>query len=83
MPGVTVCPVENGKFKTQAEPLIIRIGDRMFTASPCEFSTGSVGWRLNEKITVTIKIDGREVPVQVQLGANLTLVGSKPKAKAK
>jgi hypothetical protein len=38
-----------------------------------EFSTGSLGWYLNGK--ATLEIDGK--PVQVQIGLNLTLVGSK------
>ena len=38
-----------------------------------EFSTGSLGWYLNGK--TTIEIDGTPVPVQI--GLNLTIVGSK------
>jgi hypothetical protein len=38
-----------------------------------EFSTGSLGWYLNGK--TTIEIDGK--PVAVQIGLNLTIVGSK------
>jgi hypothetical protein len=38
-----------------------------------EFSTGSLGWYLNGKVSV--EIDGR--PVAVQIGMNLTIVGSK------
>ena len=38
-----------------------------------EFSTGSLGWYLNGK--ATLEIDGK--PVQVQIGLNLGLVGSK------
>jgi len=42
-----------------------------------EFSTGSFGWYLNGKILVPI--DGKNVSVQV--GMNLTVVGSKEAAK--
>jgi len=38
-----------------------------------EFSTGSLGWYLNTK--TTIEVDGK--PVVVQIGLNLTIVGSK------
>jgi hypothetical protein len=37
------------------------------------FSTGSLGWYLNGK--TSIKVDGVDVPVQI--GLNLTIVGSK------
>jgi hypothetical protein len=43
-----------------------------------EFSTGSLGWYLNGK--TAIEIDG--VPVSVQIGLNLTIVGSKELDKA-
>ena len=48
------------------------------TAEPREFSTGSFGWYVNAKAPVTI--DGKTV--QVQVGMNLTVVGSKDLAKA-
>jgi len=38
-----------------------------------EFSTGSLGWYLNGKMNV--EIDGKVVAVQI--GMNLTIVGSK------
>lgn len=38
-----------------------------------EFSTGSFGWYLNGKTVVTV--DGK--PLNVQVGLNLTVVGSK------
>ncbi len=42
-------------------------------AQPKEFSTGSLGWNVNEK--VNIQMGDRRVTVQV--GLNLTIVGSK------
>jgi hypothetical protein len=42
-------------------------------AEPREFSTGSLGWNINGKLVVQIG----ETPVTVQVGLNLTLVGSK------
>ena len=38
-----------------------------------EFSTGSLGWYLNAKTSVRIG----DTPVSVQVGLNLTIVGSK------
>jgi hypothetical protein len=42
-------------------------------ADPKTFSTGSFGWYMNGKTTITV--DGKPLPVQV--GLNLTVVGSK------
>ena len=51
------------------------------TAEVKEFSTGSFGWYLNGK--TTIEINGKQVSVQI--GMNLTVVGSKdlPKNESK
>lgn len=38
-----------------------------------EFSTGSLGWYLNGKTTIKVG----DKPVSVQIGLNLTIVGSK------
>ena len=67
------CPITRAQFRQNAKPLTIKIGDREYTAVPKEFSTGSLGWYLNGK--TTIEIDG--VAVSVQIGLNLTIVGSK------
>jgi hypothetical protein len=69
----TVCPVTRNQFLLTAKPLILKIGDKEFVALAKEFSTGSLGWNLNEKMV--IMIDG--VPTKVQIGINLTVVGSK------
>jgi len=67
------CPVTRAQFRQNAKPLIVKIGDREFPAIPKEFSTGSLGWNVNDKVTVDIG----GTPVTVQIGMNLTLVGSK------
>lgn len=41
-----------------------------------EFSTGSVGWNGNGK--VTLMVDGK--PVRCQVSLNVTVIGSKPTA---
>ncbi len=69
----TVCPISRDEFKSQAPILEIMIGDRKFKAVPREFSTGSLGWYVNDKMEVDIA--GK--PVTIQLGLNLTVVGSK------
>ena len=69
----TSCPISRVAFLDKAPKIKIQIGDHKFDADPKEFSTGSLGWYLNGKIN--IEIDGISVPVQI--GFNLTLVGSK------
>jgi hypothetical protein len=43
------------------------------TADPKEFSTGSLGWYLNNK--VNLKVGDKTITAQI--GMNLTIVGSK------
>jgi hypothetical protein len=69
----TNCPISRAAFLSKAKKFDIQIGDQHFEADPKEFSTGSLGWNVNGKMT--IDIDGIKVPVQI--GLNLTLVGSK------
>lgn len=57
----------------KATPLKISINGQDMLAEVKSFSTGSFGWYLNGK--TVIEIDG--TPVQVQLGLNLTIIGSK------
>ncbi|MFL5340652.1 MAG: hypothetical protein ACJ8F7_10920 [Gemmataceae bacterium] len=69
----TTCPITRDEFRQHAQEIKVAIGDRSFTAKPKEFSTGSLGWNINDKIT--IQINGKDVTLQV--GMNLTIVGSK------
>jgi hypothetical protein len=64
----SVCPVSKTQFLEKAEAVKIVIGN-----SEREFSTGSFGWYHNGKISITV--DGK--PLSVQVGINLTVVGSK------
>lgn len=68
----TTCPITRDQFK-HAKPVTVQINDQKLIADPKSFSTGSLGWYLNAK--VTLEVDG--VPVQAQIGMNLTIVGSK------
>ncbi len=69
----TVCPVSRKDFLANAKPITVKIGEIPLTAEVREFSTGSLGWYLNGK--TTIEVNG--VPVPVQVGMNLTVIGSK------
>jgi hypothetical protein len=69
----TTCPVSRQQFRTKAQPVTVTINNTPFQAVVKEFSTGSLGWYLNGKTMV--EVDG--VPVAVQIGLNLTVVGSK------
>jgi hypothetical protein len=65
--------ITRDQFRTGAKPVTVVINGKEMTAPKKEFSTGSLGWYLNEKMTIDI---GGE-PVSVQIGLNLTIVGSK------
>jgi hypothetical protein len=73
MAAKTTCPISRSEFKDQAKSVTVKINDVPFVAEPREFSTGSLGWNINGKMT--IEIAGKMVSVQV--GMNLTVVGSK------
>jgi hypothetical protein len=66
-------PITREQFRTAAKPVTVVINGKELTAPRKEFSTGSLGWYLNDKMT--IEVDGQ--PVTVQIGLNLTIVGSK------
>ena len=67
------CPISRGKFRESAQPVRIEINGNAMMADVKEFSTGSFGWYLNGKTT----IDVGGTPLNVQIGMNLTVVGSK------
>ena len=74
------CPVTRKEFREGAKPVKVEINGIPMMAEVKEFSTGSLGWYLNGKSV--IDIDGKQVTVQI--GMNLTIVGSKelPKDEA-
>ena len=75
----SACPLSLAQFLDKAEPLKISIQGQEMLAEVKSFSTGSFGWYLNGKVVVPI--DGKSVSVQV--GMNLTVVGSKEAAPKK
>jgi hypothetical protein len=66
-------PITREMFRTSAKPIVVVIDGKEYKVPKKEFSTGSLGWYLNEKMDVEI---GGET-VKVQIGLNLTIVGSK------
>jgi hypothetical protein len=69
----SACPISKSHFIEKAEPIKLVINGQELVADKREFSTGSFGWFFNGKISVAV--DGK--PVSVQVGLNLTVVGSK------
>jgi hypothetical protein len=69
----TNCPITRQEFRTNAKPVTININGVPLQAEVKEFSTGSMGWYLNGKTSIDI---GGTL-VSVQIGMNLTIVGSK------
>jgi hypothetical protein len=70
----TVCTLSRAEFLQHAKDLPIKIADLPpLDAEVKQFSTGSLGWNLNGKTKLTI--NGHEV--KVQIGLNLTIIGSK------
>lgn len=69
----TNCPINRAEFREHAKPVEININGIPMMAEVKEFSTGSLGWYLNGKASLKVG----ETPVTVQIGVNLTIVGSK------
>jgi hypothetical protein len=69
----TSCPITRQQFRGGAKAVEVIINGVPLLADVKEFSTGSLGWYLNGK--TTIQVAG--TPVSVQIGMNLTIVGSK------
>ena len=69
----TNCPISRQQFRSGAKPVTVSINNVPLQAEVKEFSTGSLGWYLNGKTS----IDVGGTLVSVQIGMNLTIVGSK------
>ena len=67
------CPVTRVEFRKEAQPLKVEVNGIPMIAEVKEFSTGSLGWYLNSKSVVDL--GGKQVTVQI--GMNITLIGSK------
>jgi hypothetical protein len=77
MPPKTVCPISRADFLAKASSVKVELDGFPMHAAPREFSTGSFGWYVNGK--ANIMVDGK--PISVQVGLNLTVVGSKEMPK--
>jgi hypothetical protein len=73
MAAKTTCPVSRKQFTEGAKPVEVVINGIPLMAEVKEFSTGSLGWYLNGKMSIKIG----DTPVTVQIGMNMTIVGSK------
>lgn len=69
----TTCPISRADFRAKAKPVSVTIGNVPQMAEVKEFSTGSLGWYVNGRIT--LEIEGQHVPVLIN--ASLVIVGSK------
>ncbi len=67
------CTMTRNQFRDAAKPVQVVINGNTMMAEVKDFSTGSFGWYLNGKTV----IDVGGTPVSVQIGMNLTVVGSK------
>jgi hypothetical protein len=74
MASKTVCPVTRDEFNAKAPKSLNMVLNGVPMLVPMHaFSTGSLGWYMNGKTQV--EVDGKVVTVQI--GLNLTVVGSK------
>lgn len=69
----TKCNVTREEFRQKAGPIDGKVGNTAIVLEAKEFSTGSLGWFANGKVTV--EVGGKRV--MCQLGLNLTILGSK------
>jgi hypothetical protein len=67
------CPVTRAEFLEKATPITVVINGVVMEAAAREFSTGSLGWYSSG--TITVSVGG--TPVDVQIGLNMTVAGSK------
>jgi hypothetical protein len=73
MAAKTTCPVTREQFKQNAKPIEVIIDGQKMIAEAREFSTGSLGWNISKKMTIMVG----DIQTTVQIGMNLTIVGSK------
>jgi hypothetical protein len=62
------------EFMATAKPLTVVIGGVTCAAEPREFSTGSVGWALYQKVTVTLPNGETD---EISVSANWAVIHSK------
>jgi hypothetical protein len=67
------CDISRNEFRAGAKAAVVKVEGRDLVAVAKEFSTGSLGWNVNDK--VLMDVGGRKVLCQV--GLNITVIGSK------
>ena len=65
--------VTKNEFMAGAQPFEIQVGDQKLLVEPKKFSTGSVGYFANGKLTMNV---GGQL-VKMQANVTLTAIGSK------
>ena len=73
MAAKTTCPITRQEFKEKAKSVEVVIDGNKMIGAAREFSTGSMGWNISSKMTLMVG----DKPVTVQVGINLTILGSK------
>ena len=70
----TRCPVSRKQFADNAKGIVVTLPDgQKLLLDVKQFSTGSMGWYCNGKVSV----DLNGTPVKCQVGFQLTVIGSK------
>jgi hypothetical protein len=69
----TVCPITRQEFHEHARDLPVTINGLTLTAEPKQFSTNGLGWNISAK--EHLDINGKRV--KVQIGLNISIIGSK------
>jgi hypothetical protein len=92
------CAPTKGDFLATAKPLVVKVGNTLFAAQPRCFSTGSVGYMVTAKLPIDGQLvqvginlthihsktqsASEQLSGVLQVGANLTVIGSKNVNKA-
>jgi hypothetical protein len=72
--GIKKSPITKEEFVKDGKNFQVEIAGNTIVLELVEFSTGSLGWRANAKVSV--KVGDKVLPAQ--LGLNMTIIGSKP-----
>ena len=70
--------VSREDFMSKVDDITVKIGDNTFVAKKKVFQSGSFGFNLTGKTHIVV--DGKVVALQV--GLNMTVIGSKPEKVA-
>jgi hypothetical protein len=72
------CPLTKDEFLGAAKAVAVKLGDSVLLgAAPREFASGSFGYYAGGRVTMMVG----DVPVDFQVGINITAIGSVPEKK--